>query len=62
MVADGLTKDLSVVKHKGFVRMTGVEDQKELLASIKREEDLGDAFQRCRADLSEAFEVGTDAS
>ncbi len=62
MVADGLTKGLSVVQHKGFVRMTGVEDKKELLASIKREEDLGDAFQRCIADLSEAFGFATDAS
>ena len=39
MVADGLTKALPIAKkHKSFVRMTGIEDQKDLLASIKREE------------------------
>ncbi len=62
MVADGLTKALSVVKHEDFVGMTGVEDQKELLASIKREEDLRDAFQRFGADLSKEFGFRTDAS
>ncbi len=37
MVAEGLTKALlSAQKHDFFVRMTGIEDQKDLLASIKR--------------------------
>ncbi len=40
MVADGLTKAFSSAqKHNSFVKMTGIEDQKDLLASIKREED-----------------------
>ncbi len=40
IVADGLTKALlSAQKHNSFVRITGIEDQKDLLASIKREED-----------------------
>ena len=40
MIADGLTKALSSAKkHDSFVRMTGIEDQKDLLASIKREKD-----------------------
>ncbi len=40
MVADGLTKSLSSAqKYDFFVRMTGIEDRKDLLASIKREED-----------------------
>lgn len=35
--------------------MTGIEDKKELLASIKREDDLRDAFQQREADISESF-------
>ena len=61
-MADSLTKALSVVKHEYFVGMTGIEDQRELLASIKREDDLRDAFQRRGADHSIAFGFGTDAS
>lgn len=60
MIADGLTKALPVIKHKEFVGMTGVKDQEEPLASIKREHDLRDAFQRRGADLSKAFGFGTD--
>lgn len=40
MVADGLTKALSGVKHEVFIGMTGIEDQTDLLASIEKEEDL----------------------
>ena len=48
MVADGLTKALSSAqKHDSFVKMTGIEDQKDLLASIKREKD---ALQYLRTD------------
>ncbi len=40
MVAEGLTNALSSTqKHNFFVRMTGIEAQKNPLASIKREED-----------------------
>ncbi len=36
MVIDSLTKSLSSAqKHDFFVRMAGIEDQKDLLASIK---------------------------
>ncbi len=35
-------------KHNPFARMTGIEDQKDLLASIKRKED---AFQQLQIDL-----------
>lgn len=45
MVTDGLTKALSFIKHKNFVEMTKIEDQRERLASIKREDDLKDVFQ-----------------
>ncbi len=48
MVVDGLTKALSSAqKHHFFVRMTGIEDQKDLLTSIKREED---AIHQLRTD------------
>ena len=62
MVADCPTKALSIVKHEDFVGMTGVEDQKELLASIERKEDLRDVFQQCKADRNKAFGFGTDTS
>ena len=62
MVADGLTKALSVIKHKDFVGMTGIEDKRELLASIKPEDDLRDAFQQRGANISELFEFGIAAS
>ena len=62
MIADGLTKALSSAqKHNSFVRMTGIEDQKDLLASIKREED---ALQQLRTDpeYSEVYGFGADAT
>ena len=62
MIADGLTKALSSAqKHDSFVRMTGIEDQKDLLASIKREED---ALQQLRTDpeYSEVYGFGADAT
>ncbi len=62
MVADGLTKALSSAnKHKIFVRITGIEDQKDLLASIKREED---ALRQLRTDpeYSEVYRFAADAT
>ncbi len=62
MVADGLTKELSSAqKHDSFVRKTDIEDQKDLLASIKREKD---ALHQLRTDLeySEVYGFGTDAT
>ncbi len=62
IVADGLTKALSSAqKHDSIVRITGIEDQKDLLASIKREED---ALQRLRTDpeYSEFYGFGADAT
>ena len=44
MVANGLIKALSVIKHEYFMGMTEIDDKKELLASIKREDDLRDAY------------------
>ena len=45
MMADGFTKALSVTKYQHFVGMIGIEDKKELLASIKREDDLRNVCQ-----------------
>ena len=61
MMADGLTKALSVIKHEHFVGMTGIENKKELLASIKRKDNLRDAFQQCEADISKSFGFGIAA-
>ena len=48
MVADGLTKALSSdQKQDFFVGMAGIEDLKDLLGSIKREEN---ALQQLRTD------------
>lgn len=60
MVTDGLTKALSFIKHKNFVEMTKIEDQKERLASIKREDDLKDVFQQRGANHSKAFGFETN--
>ncbi len=62
MVGDSQTKALSnAQKHDSFVRMTGIENQKDLLASIKREED---ALQQLRTDpeYSEVYGFGADAT
>ena len=45
IMADGFTKGLSVIKYEHFVRIIGIKDKKELLASIKQEDDLRDACQ-----------------
>ncbi len=62
MIADGLTKALSSTqKYDFFVGMTGIDDQKNLLASIKREKD---ALQQLRTDpeYSEVYEFGADVT
>ena len=48
MMADGLTKTLTHANHEDFVRMTGLEDQSELLASIQKEEDLKESLNQRR--------------
>ncbi len=62
MVADGLTKTLSSAQeHDSFVRMTGIEDSKDLLAPIKKEED---ALQQLQTDpeYSEVYWFGADTT
>ena len=62
MVTDSLTKALSSAqKHNFFVRMTDIENPKDLLVSIKREED---ALQQLQADpeYSEVYGFGADTS
>ena len=44
-----------VLQHEHFVGMIEIEDKKELLASIKREDDLGNTFQQRGAAVSESF-------
>ena len=57
MIADGLTKALSAGKHEAFVKMTGMEDQSELFASIQKEEDLRESLLRHKTlpEISESF-------
>ncbi len=62
MVADRLTKALSSSqKHNFFVRITGIEDQKDLLVSIKTEED---SLQQLQADLeyNDVYQFSADAT
>ena len=62
MITNGLTKALSSAQmHNFFVRMIGIEDQKNLLASIKREED---ALQQLQTNLeySKVYEFGANAT
>ena len=62
MIANGLTKALSSAqKHKSVVSMTGIGDQNNLLASIKREED---ALQQLQTDIeyNEVNEFGANAT
>lgn len=65
MAADGLTKALSAANHESFVRMTGIEDSKDLLATKKREEDLKDSLQQQRAKTeyrTVTYEFGANAT
>ena len=62
MIADGLTKALLINKHEHFVGMTGIEEKRELWASIKQEDDFRDAFQQQRANISKSFGLGIAAS
>ena len=64
MVADGLTKALSSANYKTFIGMTGIEDQRDLLASIEREENRQDVLQQLRTDpeYSEVYGFGADAT
>ena len=62
MIANGPTKTLlSAKKHNSFVKMTGIRDQKNLLASIKREEN---ALQQLQTDpkYNKVYGFGADAT
>ncbi len=62
MVADSLTKALSSAqKHDSFVKMIGIQDQRDLLASIKREQNV---LQRLQTDhdWSEVYGFGVNAT
>lgn len=63
IVVDGLTKLLSSTKHKIFIGMTGIEDQRDLLASIKKEENSQDVLQQLKTDhkYNKVYGFGADA-
>ncbi len=62
MSAESLRKTLSSAqKHDSLVRMIGIEDQKDLLASIKREEDALEELQT-DPEYSEVYGFGADAT
>lgn len=55
MMVNGFIKALLVIKHEHFVKMTEIEDKKNLVASINQEDDLGDVFEQRGADISKLF-------
>ena len=64
MAADGLTKALTIANHEAFIGMPGIEDQKDLLESIRRKKYLRDALQQQRVGSGNgvAFGYGADAT
>ena len=62
MLADNLTKALlSTQKHYFFVKMTGIEDQKDFLVSIERKKDNRQQPQT-DTEYSGVYEYGADAT
>ncbi|MCJ1349687.1 hypothetical protein MMC31_007928, partial [Peltigera leucophlebia] len=57
MAADGLTKPLTTANFEVFVGMTGIKDKKDLLALIKKEEELRETVvqQKSGPEYSVAF-------
>ena len=45
MIADGLTKALTMVKHKAFIKTTSLKDQQKCLAFIREKKDRKNAIQ-----------------
>ena len=63
MIADGLTKTLTPINHKIFIKIIGLKDQKERLISIKLEKDQSDVFLLYRTEQnSKAFGYGVNTS
>lgn len=50
-----LTKALLCIKYKYFIKMTEIEDKKELLAFIKQENNFNNILQQRRADITKLF-------
>lgn len=62
MIADSLTKTLSSAqKHDHFMKMTGIEDQKDFLASIKKEKDPPQQLQ-FDPEYSKVYQFGANAT
>lgn len=62
MIVDSLRKALLVIKYKQFLGMIRIKNKKELLAFIKLEDDLKDAYEKRQANYSKTFEFRTNAS
>lgn len=63
MVANGLTKALSIEIHKFFMEMTSIKDKKKLLIFVKKEKDFKDIIQQHRVEnFSKAFGFSINAS
>lgn len=44
MIDNSLIKTLLIIKHKHFMSMRKIENKKEILVSIKREDNLKNTF------------------
>lgn len=51
MIADSLTKALTVANHKVFIEMTSLEDQRKRLTFIKMEKGKKTLQHCCEAEL-----------
>lgn len=57
-MANSLTKALSIIKYEYFVKIIGIENKRELWASIKWKDDFRDAFQQWGTNISKLFGFG----
>ena len=55
MMANDLTKALSIIKHEHLMKTTRIDNKIELLALIKQEDSLRDVFQQRGIDISNLF-------
>ncbi|MCJ1348707.1 hypothetical protein MMC31_006940, partial [Peltigera leucophlebia] len=62
MAADDLTNSLITANFEVFMGMTGIKDKKDLLALIKKEEELRETLvqQKPGLEYSAAFGYGAD--
>lgn len=58
MMANNLTKALSIIKHEYFVEMIKIKDKRKILAFIKQKNNFRDTFQQHKIDISKLFRFG----